>query len=239
MGRCILNNFFNPLNFEPFDMQIRKNISTADLIQLLNNYIVIPKDLPCADEIQSILDSYSKKQIIAFIGRAGSGKDYQSSLLEKRGFVKLAFADILRKITADVCRIKYEDMMDIYDDFKDGDIFPNYTGREVLENIGSAIRKFDDLFWVNSVLNQIKQHDYKRVCISDMRYANEYKTLSSFCNKNGYEFKCIFCDYHSDRYQETNKHESAKLSNWLVLKGFKDLFEVDESVIDEYLRQNR
>ena len=91
MGRCILSNFFNPLNFEPFDMQIRKNISTADLIHILNNYIVIPKDLPCADEIQSILDSYSKKQIIAFIGRAGSGKDYQSSLLEKSHCIEFVF----------------------------------------------------------------------------------------------------------------------------------------------------
>ena len=35
------------------------------------------------------------KEIVAFIGRAGSGKDYQCNLL---GYKKVAFADALRDI---------------------------------------------------------------------------------------------------------------------------------------------
>lgn len=163
------------------------------------------------------------KEIIAFIGRAGSGKDYQSALLQKQGYTKIAFADVLRHITADICRIPYEDMMEKYDDFKINEYFPNYTGRQLLENIGRAIRQYDDDFWVNSVLNKIKKENIQKVVISDMRYINEYYTLKNFCSINEYDFKCIFCDFRSSRYQEYNNHESAKLSNYLANEGYKDL----------------
>lgn len=166
------------------------------------------------------------KQIIAFIGRAGSGKDYQSNLLVEKGFTRLAFADVLRHITADICRISYKDMMDIYEDFKEGEYFPHYTGRQLLENIGKAIRVYDDQFWVKGVLNKIQSENIEKVCISDMRYINEYFALKEFADKNGYDFKCIFCDFHSSRYQQYNNHESAQLSNYLCDNGFKDLQEI-------------
>ena len=39
--------------------------------------------------------------IIAFVGRAGSGKDYQCKLLEKQGYTRFAFAEQIRKIIAE------------------------------------------------------------------------------------------------------------------------------------------
>ena len=166
------------------------------------------------------------KEIIAFIGRAGSGKDYQANKLVERGFYKLAFADILRHITAAICRISYEQLMKHYDDFKNNEYFPNYTGRQLLENIGHAIRVYDDEFWINSVLNHIRINNLQKIVISDMRYINEYLKTREFALNNDYQFKCIFCDYHSSRYQQYNNDESAKLSNYLAENGYKDLQEI-------------
>ena len=44
-----------------------------------------------------------KREVIAFIGRQGSGKSYQSNkLVSERGFKKLSFADPLREIAFNV-----------------------------------------------------------------------------------------------------------------------------------------
>jgi hypothetical protein len=205
-------------------------------LQHCDNTQVIETDAPYYEQIKNIIDDYNKKQIVAFVGRGGSGKDYQSSLLEKRGFVKIAFADALRDITADIVRWPLHELLKIYDDFKVGDVFPGYTGREILENVGAAIRKYDPDFWINAVKLQITQRALNKVCISDMRYINEYFAMQNFCNTHGFEFKCIFCDYHSDRYQEVNSHASAWLSNFFANNNYKDLQEIKEEDIQFALR---
>ena len=59
------------------------------------------------------------KDIIAFIGRAGSGKDYQCSLLERKGYKRLAFADTLREVASQIARINYNDLINNYTEFKE------------------------------------------------------------------------------------------------------------------------
>lgn len=178
--------------------------------------------------------------IIAFIGRAGSGKDYQCSLLQQKGFIKLAFADSLRQVTAKIARIPYKDMLQIYDDFKAGDIFPGYTGRELMENIGSAMRGVDPNIWINGLINSIKnKYCGKNICISDLRYVNEYMALFEYTKHSPYNLVTVFCDYHSDRYQEINTHESAHLSNWFAQHGYKDLTIIDKSDIEAYILDNQ
>ena len=174
-------------------------------------------------------------EIIAFVGKAGSGKDYQSKKLEEQGYIKIAFADILRQVTADICRISYNKMMEQYDSFKTTEYFPNYTGRQIMENIGSAIRKHDINFWVNAVINKIEKEHLNKVVISDMRYPNEYMKIYDFCAENEIEFKCIFCDYKSERYDANNPHESAKMSNYFSERGFKDLQTIGLKDIYDYI----
>ena len=201
-----------------------------------NEYLVVNQDEPYAEEIYNIIKESHKKQIVAFIGRAGSGKDYQSKLLIDKGYTKIAFADALRDITAQIVRWPLDDLYKIYDDFKSGDVFPDYTGREIMENIGAAIRKYDPDFWVNAATLQITQKGLKKIVISDMRYINEYYKIQQFCNQHEFEFKCIFCDYHSERYQENNRHESAHLSNYFATHGYKDLQPIFEDDIQYALR---
>ena len=67
-----------------------------------------------------------------------------------------------------------------------------------------------------------------------MRFPNEYNITKNWCSENGYEFKCIFCDYHSDRYQENNSHESAMMGNYFATHGYSDLQEISDSDMKDY-----
>ena len=179
-----------------------------------------------ANNIYKELDLPVKRQIVAFVGRAGSVKDYQCNLLTKKKNKKLAFADSLREVTANIARIPYKEMMDIYNDFKAGDIFPDYTGRQLMENIGAALRSVDENIWIRALLSKIEE--YSHVCISDLRYLNEYIMLRDFAQKEDYEFKVIFCNYRSDRYEDNNKHESAHLANYFATRGYENLQELKD-----------
>ena len=233
-----IDNLLNELKYNGYDTAFRAILDFFNNLEKrnTNDYLVVNQDEPYAEEIYNIIKDHNKKQIVAFIGRAGSGKDYQSKLLVDKGYTRIAFADALRDITAQIVRWPLEDLLKIYDDFKSGDVFPDYTGREIMENIGAAIRKYDPDFWVNAAQLQITQNGLKKVVISDMRYINEYFKMQQFCNQHEFEFKCIFCDYHSDRYQENNTHESAWLSNFFARCGYKDLQEITEDDIQMALR---
>ena len=175
------------------------------------------------------------KSIFTFIGRAGSGKDFQCTLLEQQGYKKVAFADALRDIASKSIMLNEDELDEYYEWMKLNNCICVKTEkmtwwlnfRTFLERLGTqGIRKYDPDFWINCLLKTIKDNQYSKVCISDMRFINEYIKVRDFALKNDYEFKCIFCDYHSDRYQENNNHESARLANKLCEKGCKDLQEL-------------
>lgn len=174
--------------------------------------------------------------LIAFIGRAGSGKDYQCKKLVDQGFTKIAFADCLRDVSAKLLGMPIDYLYDNYDLLKITELFNGLTLRNILENLGSALRDIDEDFLVNQALKRVK-HKNSNYCISDARYLNELKALFKFSQDNQIDFKCYFCDYKSDRYQEINEHESAKLSNFLCKKGFKDLQEITISDINMIERE--
>ena len=80
------------------------------------------------------------KEVIAFTGRAGAGKDYQCSLLQLKGYKKLAFADSLREMTSHIIGLDYNEMMLNYDFYKANELINGLTLRNVMENLGSSIR---------------------------------------------------------------------------------------------------
>lgn len=166
------------------------------------------------------------REIIAFLGRAGSGKDYQCSLLQQKGYKKLAFAGILREMACKTLGLDYDWAMQHYDELKQTELYNGQNFRNILENLGSSIRQHDKDFFVNAVVSKIlNDEDCQKFCISDLRYKNEAIRLD---NAFGFsKLKFIFCDYHSERYQEVNEHESARLANTLCEKGYKDLQELD------------
>lgn len=168
------------------------------------------------------------REIIAFVGPEGSGKDYSCQrLLMTKGFEKVAFADILRDVAFLTLGMDFAEGMENYEELKKTELFNGLTFRNILENLGSAIRKYDQDFWARGIFKAIES-THKNICISDLRYPNEYRVLKNYCEKNLINFKLVFTDYHSDRYKDNNPHESAQMSNYLKQLGYKDQELVDE-----------
>lgn len=184
-----------------------------------------------------------RRKIVAFVGRAGSGKDYQCSLLTEKGYRKVAFADALRDIAFSCFDIPYEFGMQRYEEMKakedcikvlTEDSLHELNFRQFLEYLGTqGIRKYDNDFWCNCLIKTLKETT-DNICISDMRFINEYDKLKQFAEENDYELKVIFCDYPSGRYQTNNKHESARMGNYFAECGYKDLSVLTERDMNKF-----
>ena len=178
------------------------------------------------------------RKIVAFAGRQGSGKTFRCQQLVKQGtYEQMAFADALRDIAFSSLGLSKETGNKYYEDMKAKDCIhvdmhhvnpelDSYTinFRKFLEYLGTeGIRKYDKDFWARALVNSIdKLSEDVSVCISDLRFHNEYKFLKEYADKHGCEFDFIFCDYHSDRYVENNMHASARLANFLKEIGYED-----------------
>ena len=196
------------------------------------------------------------RKVLAFVGTEGSGKTFSCQrLLMTKGFKKVSFANSLRDIaylTLDIKdrtpeqydKLKTKNCIAVQDSWDENDeVGPlrpdnSSTGhylnfRNILENLGSAVRKYDEDFWAKSVLKYIEETP-QNICIDDLRYPNEYRVLNSYCKKNQIDFKVVFTDYHSERYRDDNPHESAGLANYLKKQGYKDQEYVDEIDILNY-----
>ena len=179
------------------------------------------------------------RKVIAFCGFESSGKSYSAKrLFTTMGFAKVSFADTLRDIAFNTIGLSYEEGMKKYAELKQTNLINGLTFRNILENIGASVRKYDEDFWVKGVLKFIEENP-KNIVIDDLRYPNEYKLLKNYCEKNQIEFKLIFCDYHSSTYKDNNPHESAKLAKYLKEKGYKDQEVVDELDVLNFELLNR
>lgn len=137
------------------------------------------------------------------------------------GFEKVAFADALREVAFNITGYSMEEGMAQYEELKKTELINGLTFRNILEKLGSSIRRYDIDFWAKAVVVRVKE-TYKNVCISDLRYRNEYMVVKKFCDANDIEFKLIFCDYKSKGYNDHNPHESAKLARYLKEVGYED-----------------
>ena len=174
------------------------------------------------------------RKVIAFCGFEQSGKDYSAQrLMMTKGFKKAAFANALRKIAFGVIGIPFEEGMKNYEELKQTDLINGLTFRNILENLGSEIRKYDKDFWARTVLTYINSCP-DNICISDLRYPNEYWVLKEYCKKNKIDFKLVFCDYKSAKYRDDNPHESARFAAYLKGLGYTDQEYVDEADIVAY-----
>lgn len=187
------------------------------------------------------------RKIIAFTGLAGSGKNYRCDQLVKSGTYKsMAFADALRKVAFASLGIDFERGMKQYEWLKehpcirvvmeDGNA-PMINFRKFLEYLGTeGIRRYDKDFWAKSLIKDIDElPEDINVCISDLRFHNEYKYLKEYADTHACEFEFVFCDYHSDRYQENNPHASARLAEFLKEVGYEDGDIVKEEDMQHYI----
>ena len=102
------------------------------------------------------------KIMLGFSAKAGSGKSSVAKILcERYGFVKLSFAEELKKISQ----------------LLDPEIFkvPKTEYRPKLQQFGMAARRiFGEDVWMNLVLRQIELMGGRKVIIDDVRFFNEF-----------------------------------------------------------------
>ena len=174
------------------------------------------------------------RKVIAFCGFEQSGKSYSAKrLMTTMGFKHVAFADALRDVAFQVIGMDYEEGMKCYEELKLKDLINGLTFRNILENLGSAIRKYDKFFWARTVVKFINDCT-ENVCISDLRYPNEYFIVKKYCEENNIDFKLVFCDYKSEKYRDNNPHESAQMAKYLKGLGYEDQEYVKEEDIIAY-----
>ena len=174
------------------------------------------------------------RKVIAFCGFEQSGKSYSAKrLMTTMGFKHAAFADILRDVAFHTIGMNFQEGMEKYEELKKTDLINGLTFRNILENIGSAIRKYDKDFWARAVV-KILDNCTDNICISDLRYTNEYWVVKDYCQKKNIQFKLIFCDYHSANYKDDNPHESAQFARYLKNLGYQDQEYVKEEDIVQY-----
>lgn len=163
-----------------------------------------------------------KRKIRAFCGFEASGKSYSADrLMMTMGFKSLAFADSLREVAFKTIGIPFEEGMKNYSELKRTELINGLNFRNILENLGSAVRRYDKDFWAKTVVKQISECT-DNICISDLRYPNEYFILKEYADKHDIDFKLVFCDYHSEHYRDDNPHESAAFAKYLKNLGYKD-----------------
>ena len=128
-----------------------------------------------------------KPALVGILGRKRSGKDtFAASLIERHGFVRVAFADPLRDaalaadpflvgpflsdepqpLSAIVSALGWEGLK-----------ISKYaeSGRKFIQNYGVAIRKIDPDFWLRAGMTRIRAAlaEGQSVVVTDVRFPNE------------------------------------------------------------------
>ena len=109
--------------------------------------------------------------LIGISGKAHSGKDTVADILVNRyGFIKMAFADSLKGLVQQHYGFKKEDL---WTDYKTEEV------RRILQGTGELIKSLEgDNFWIHQVQEKMVYRSMTagwipRVVISDVRFQNE------------------------------------------------------------------
>jgi len=105
--------------------------------------------------------------LLGISGKQRVGKDTVASYLTLRyGFVRLANADYLKKISKKVGWNGQKDE----------------KGRKLLQHLGVIVRDYDPNFWVNYVMKQMKKLEKQgeqKFVITDVRFKNEAEAIKA------------------------------------------------------------
>ena len=178
-----------------------------------------------------------KREIRAFIGHHGSGKDYQCQQLVNLGnWQKLAFADPLRYIFFRIIGLSDEEGMRRYDELRKTVIFNGRTGQDMIASLGmDGIAHFKPDFLVNCVVDQIRSlGDGINACISDLRMPAEYRALHKLAKNEGWAFSVVLCDYNSKRKDIDASHPTLKMPDYFIQKGYVHMEAIKEADLEDY-----
>lgn len=132
----------------------------------------------------------SNIQIIGVTGRKRSGKDTIGSyLVEKYGFVRVAYADALKEACKNIFGFSDEQLYG--DDLKEVvDEYWGHTPREILQKVGTELFRerlpqlctyISNDIWIRSVERKIQnlaKQGVSKIVITDIRFPNEIEFIT-------------------------------------------------------------
>lgn len=114
--------------------------------------------------------------VIGVSGKARAGKDTLFAIAEKDGFIKLSFAEELKRQAREDFGLTNEQtdgsLKEVPTDLLDGN-----TPRSCLIELGNLYRRYRPTFWVDIVVNKIKANPSGKFMVTDVRYPNEADAL--------------------------------------------------------------
>lgn len=169
----------------PYNKSIIQTLFETEMSRLsnrFNNFWEFVETLPIGYNNPTSI-KYSDNvplKIIGITGQKYNGKDTISDyLVNKYGYIKLAFADILKDICGILFNFTYEQLYGELKETPDVNIF-GFTPRQMMQYIGTEIfRKYDKNVWVNCVSKLFETCSGKFV-ISDVRFQNELDMIKGY-----------------------------------------------------------
>lgn len=150
------------------------------------------------------------KRIILMLGHQSKvGKDTVADELVKRsGFKKIAFADKLKEVCADLFFVP---LVEFYNESLKNEEVERYgiTRRRILQIVGQAMFSVDKCVWVNHVIQKLNYLD--KIVITDFRFPHEIDKMKEFAAKHNYEL--ISIKIHREGISDfSGKNDPSELS---------------------------
>ena len=116
-------------------------------------------------------------RVVLLSGWMGSGKDHVARVLvERHGYTRFAFADMVKDEVATLYRVPRE-LMDTHEG--KNTMIGDRTVRRYLIDHAEACRTMDPLCWTRPVCRQILEREIDRVVISDWRMPAEHEGITA------------------------------------------------------------
>ncbi len=166
-------------------------------------------------------------KIIATIGVIGSGKDYYCNQLNPD--CKIGFSDGVREYTWAALGWAPKDDFE-YEYFKTSKILAfiktvgikDMEGRQLLENIATKLREYDNYFWAKvwrqKASSYLKANEGVVLVAHDCRYPEEAYHILATAAETRTDVQFIFLDYKSPKYQ-IRDHESEAFAQYFLNEG--------------------
>lgn len=160
-------------------------------------------------------------KVIGLIGVKGGGKDFISDELvetyAKQGIktVVFSFSEAVRKYTFKYLRIEIRTPKE-YEQFKVNTYYNGKgiykSGREWLEHFGEGLKAGNPIVWSDFVDQEFTewhstnptQSTLCNVIFKDIRHPSELQIVKTIARHTSSPLEFIFCDFHSDRYDDSN-----------------------------------
>lgn len=120
-----------------------------------------------------------RRMVVGICGFKGHGKDTAAQILQqKHGFTRLAFADGVKKVVAEILHVP---LWWLHDPIKKEEIHApsGKTFRQWMQLMGTEVgRSIWGDAWINWWKGEVEALDLQRVVVTDMRFFNEFSMVT-------------------------------------------------------------